>query len=186
MSDGFHLRIFMSSGAEHAFEHDSPDIARQNALQLAPRTLLSKTTVEIAGEDPGRLRVGIVKRRMHPIASAAVDRAARLLEALGHDITPDVTPRGWFSPAVIDNTTVIRAIGMATTIADWESRLGKTLCCDARVAISKEFTYFRTILGGKCGYFVDVANVHGVGSVRVQFRVTGIVAGPRLLAVRGG
>jgi len=79
------------------------------------------------GREPGQLRIGIVKRRMTGEVRSAVNEAARLLDGLGHIISEDTHPTGWFDPEVTDQTIVIRSVGMASSISMWERHLGRSL-----------------------------------------------------------
>ena len=81
------------------------------------------------GADPGRLRIGIRTMRIdgaesHPDCVAAVDATARLLEELGHDV----------SPARIDAVEApdigflgIYASAITRDLERWSARIGRTL-----------------------------------------------------------
>jgi amidase len=83
------------------------------------------------GVDPGRLRVGLMRRAprgmaIHPECVAAVEEAARLLESLGHRVEES-------APAAIDDPAVMRAFltivssSIARALDAWGEKLGATL-----------------------------------------------------------
>jgi amidase len=87
------------------------------------------------GADPGRLRIGIrttipgMGRDAHRECVVAVERAARLLESLGHDVERS-------SPAALDDHDVFGSFGiiMSAAIARdldrWSERTGDTIGAD--------------------------------------------------------
>ncbi len=82
------------------------------------------------GRDPGRLRIGLLVRRPRvggqpaPPCVEAVESAARLLERLGHDVTPDAPPA--LDDAEFD-PQYAATIGADVTAAlrRWETELGR-------------------------------------------------------------
>ena len=85
----------------------------------------------VAAPPPLRIAVsaGGPHRASEPVRRA-VERAAALLDQLGHRIEPDTAPRGWYSPEVTDHTIVVRTVGMAAELAGWSERLGRPMTED--------------------------------------------------------
>lgn len=81
---------------------------------------------EAALQVPPTCRIGISTRRSHPECTNAVEAAARLLGDLGHRID-DTTPAGWYDPELTDRTIVIRTVGMAAELDEWEAAIGRPL-----------------------------------------------------------
>ena len=86
--------------------------------------------VEEAGSDPGRLRIAYAARtplgtELHPDCIAAVEDAARLCEALGHEVT-EATP-SYDAERFWQSMTSILAVGTAWGLEDWSRRTGRAL-----------------------------------------------------------
>ncbi len=88
------------------------------------------TFADAVGRDPGHLRIGLMTRladgpETHPDCVAAAERAARLVEALGHEIVPlDVT---WNSGAVQAPSGVLMGTAVVVAIEDRLAELGRDL-----------------------------------------------------------
>ncbi len=89
------------------------------------------------GRDPGRLRVGVLDHP--PVAGVAADadadaaravqRAAALLESLGHHVE-DAHPVALEEGEANDRFVNVVAVGIASDLADWERRLGRPVTDD--------------------------------------------------------
>jgi amidase len=97
---------------------------------------LPRPLVEEVGVDPGRLRIGWLDHptgptlEADPITRAAVGDVAQLLESLGHNVAED-------HPAALDDDDEYRrrfltvvACGVASDLAAWEQRLGRSIADD--------------------------------------------------------
>jgi amidase len=83
------------------------------------------------GVDPGRLRVGLMRRAprgmaIHPECVAAVEEAARLLESLGHRVE-ESAPEAIDDPAVMRAFLTIVSSSIARALDAWGEKLGATL-----------------------------------------------------------
>ncbi len=87
------------------------------------------------GADPGRLRIGLIDRPAgegyldHPECRAAVARAGRLLESLGHGLESSA-PDAMFDPEFIQHFTRIVAADTETTMRAFETALGRPIADD--------------------------------------------------------
>lgn len=80
--------------------------------------------------DPGRLRVGTTTESRpdyltDPVLVAAVERVARLLDSLGHDITPDHSPAQLHEP--VPSLGLLMMVGSAARVAAIAELVGRDL-----------------------------------------------------------
>ncbi len=85
------------------------------------------------GENPGRLRVGVLDRSptvpAHPECVTAVETAAALLEELGHHVEA-ASPRAMYDPGFIDRFITVLLANSAVDGAEFERILGRELTDD--------------------------------------------------------
>jgi amidase len=85
------------------------------------------------GEEPGRLRIGLLDRAptvpAHADCVAAVATAGRLLADLGHDVEPS-SPAAMFDPAMLERFLTVLFVSAAVEGAELEAILGRPLTDD--------------------------------------------------------
>jgi amidase len=87
--------------------------------------------LEEVGADPGRLRVGLLTANptgaapVAPQCVSAAERAARLVESLGH-VVEDSFPEALGEPDFVAHFMTLWAVGNAFTLDDWGRRVGET------------------------------------------------------------
>ncbi len=97
---------------------------------VAPARLRPYTEELAAG--PGALRIGVMTRPpgdqfpAHPDCIAAAESAARMLEGLGHELTP-AHPEALDDPDYIPTFLVRWTAGVAWNIAYWEAKTGREI-----------------------------------------------------------
>ncbi len=99
-----------------------------------PAPVPARPFAEEVGAHPGRLRIGFstvtpLGDPLDPECKVAVERAAALCEALGHDVT-EAAPE-FDALRLWTNFTSVLAGGVAWALADWSRRLGRPLDEDA-------------------------------------------------------
>jgi len=86
---------------------------------------------EEVGRDPGRLRIGLMRRGprelpLHADCLAAADRAARWLEEAGHHVE-EAHPDALDDPATVAAWVDVVSAGVARALDSWGGRIGRTL-----------------------------------------------------------
>jgi amidase len=90
---------------------------------------------EAIGTDPGRLRIGLLTDNLigdtgvHPDCIAAAERAAKLLESLGHTVERS-HPAGFDSEELIAQFGAVWAADCGSILLDWGEKLGRPVTAD--------------------------------------------------------
>jgi amidase len=83
------------------------------------------------GVDPGKLRIGFMKRaprgiEIDPQCIAAVEKTARILEGLGHRVE-ESHPEALDDPASVANYVKVVTVNVARALNSWGSAVGRTV-----------------------------------------------------------